>query len=376
MKIISITIHDVRYSEPNFGNRLQSYATKYILKSLGNHMNFAQICYEQTRESLKNDAKYVVNYLTSFKFTMNKDYWLKYGRSKAFANFEKKYMTYVHCTSIEQIPTADKYCVGSDQVWNAKWYEKDGIKKDLFLLTFAKPEQKICISPSFGTDSIPDEWKDWFKQHLATFPLLAVREESGARIIKELTGRDAEVLIDPTLMLDAEDWRKITRPNKKVSRKKPYIFTYFLGGVTAQAQADIDVLNKDGRYNVYHAMDMNNIDLYAMDPGQFVYMIEHADIILTDSFHACVFSFLFDKPFLVYSREGAENNMFSRMETLFIKFDLARKYRQNGIELDVANVFEHDYSAGKAALGRERSKFSSYLKNCLKMGQENEDRTN
>lgn len=376
MKIIYCTLHDLDYSEPNYGNRLQSYATMFILSRVYEGTNVSQIIYENGPIRMKNTIKYYMHYLSIFRFAKDRGFWYRYGKTISFQRFEKEKFSYVKCVNLNQVPTADKYCVGSDQVWNAKWYEKDGIKKDLFLLTFAKPEQKICISPSFGTDSIPDEWKDWFKQHLATFPTLAVREESGARIIKELTGRDAEVLIDPTLMLDAEDWRKITRPNKKVSRKKPYIFTYFLGGVTAQAQADIDVLNKDGRYNVYHAMDMNNIDLYAMDPGQFVYMIEHADIILTDSFHACVFSFLFDKPFLVYSREGAENNMFSRMETLFIKFDLARKYRQNGIELDVANVFEHDYSAGKAALGRERSKFSSYLKNCLKMGQENEDRTN
>lgn len=366
-----ITLHDLLQPSVNYGNRLQYYATQSVIKKLG--YTVFEIVLEDIKISNSEYLKFLIHKMLDFRKTTRKQYWYCFQKLLAYRKFEKKYLYNIKCEHINAIPDMDYYAVGSDQVWNAKWYEKDNIKKDLFLLTFAKSEQKICISPSFGTDSVPDEWKNWFKRHLATFPALAVREESGARIIKELTGRDAEVLIDPTLMLDAEEWRKIARPNKIVSRKKPYIFTYFLGGITAQAQADIDAINANGAYNEYHAMDLTNIDMYAMDPGQFVYMIEHADIILTDSFHACVFSFLFDKPFLVYSREGVENNMFSRMETLFNKFDLARKYRQSDAEIEIENLFEHDYSVGKAALSIERTKFRNYLNNCLKMGQENED---
>lgn len=98
------------------------------------------------------------------------------------------------------------------------------------------------------------------------------------------------------------------------------------------------------------------------DPSEFIYLIANAKLVMTDSFHACVFSFLFNKPFLVYSREGSEGNMMSRMDTLLGKFDLKRKYVDSGLSND---IFECDYSNGYKQLVKERAKVEAFLHKSL-----------
>ena len=94
------------------------------------------------------------------------------------------------------------------------------LRKDAFLLNFFDAKQKVCFAPSFGVSEIGDEWKLLFAEKLKEIPYLSVREEAGAEIIKQLTGKSAEVLIDPTLMLDANEWRKIEKKPRYLQSKK------------------------------------------------------------------------------------------------------------------------------------------------------------
>ena len=100
-----------------------------------------------------------------------------------------------------------------------------------------------------------------------------------------------------------------------------------------------------------------------MGPSEFLYLIAHAELILTDSFHACVFSFIYERTFLVYNRQGTDN-MMSRMQTLFTKFNLERKYVDSGLEND---IFEYDYTVGKKRLVEEQKKVISFLKESMHM---------
>ena len=109
---------------------------------------------------------------------------------------------------------------------------------------------------------------------------------------------------------------------------------------------------------------LNQADLKSCKAGprEFLYLIDHADLVLTDSFHACVFSFIFGKPFRVYPREGKETNMLSRINTLLKTFSLERKFSESGLKND---WLEHDYSAGYEALKTEREKAKQYLKSSI-----------
>lgn len=356
----------ITIDDSNYGNRLQNYAVQTVLEKLG--IDVVTISFLNTFGADKLWVlKSIVHRLTGYKLTDRRSYWEKHSilRIMKFKKFNRRYICLRHINSIEDIGCADYYVVGSDQVWNAELYDDCDLKKDLFLLTFARSEQRVCFSPSFGTDKIPDEWILWFKKHLEAFPDFSVREEAGARLIKELVGREATVTIDPTLMLDKEDWLKIVRKPKRIDFSKGYILTYFLGGRSEKLNGEIAKYSeKLGNVPIYNLADSSQYNLSIVDPSEFIYLIANARLVLTDSFHACVFSFLFGKPFLCYDRVGLKSSMNSRIETLFDKFDLKRKYVNSGLPNDLS---ECDYSNGYAALKSEREKMICFLKRSMQI---------
>ncbi len=354
-----ITIYD---PYPNYGNRLQNFAVQEVLKNMG--FDVVTISFEKKIILGSQKLKYYIQYLSGNRLPGNKEYWkLKAPKIMAFEKFNKKYINTIQIKSVDEIRHADYYVIGSDQVWNPEWYGNCPLKKDMFLLTFAKPEQKVCFSPSFGVETLPVEWIPWFKKCLETFPYISVREMAGAQIIKELTGNTAEVLIDPTLMLDAEKWKSMSYCPKDVDCQKNYILVYFLGGLSEKAKEDIDKYALELGAEVYNLLEVSQPALYKTDPFEFVYLISKAKLIITDSFHACVFSFIFHKPFLVYDRKGT-NSMMSRMDTFLYKFDLRRKYVFSGLSNELT---ECNYKAGYDKLKIERDKVMSFLKQSMNL---------
>ena len=357
---IIVTIYD---PVPNLGNRLQNYGVQSVLEKLGQQVT--TLSFEKPVLTRKKKLKALAQKVSHYTLPGNKQYWRCFpSRVHVFEQFNKSYIKTRYIHNMAQIRPADYYVLGSDQVWNTAWYHKGDMKKDLFLLTFARPEQKVCFSPSFGTDALPEEWSGWFREHLKTFPYLSVREEAGRRIIKNLTGQDAVVLIDPTMMLDDAEWLKIAKKPKKLDCDDPYILTYFLGGRSERVDHDLQRLAEEYHARVYNLMDMSQPEVYVTGPSEFIYLVSRAKMILTDSFHACVFSFLFKKPFLVYPREGSGNNMMSRMDTLLRKFHLERKYVDGGLPND---PLECNYQEGYEVLTHERQKVLNYLKSAMNL---------
>lgn len=99
---------------------------------------------------------------------------------------------------------------------------------------------------------------------------------------------------------------------------------------------------------------------HALGPSEFIYMISYAKLILTDSFHACVFSFIFEKPFIVFDRQDNTADMMSRIENLLKTFSIERKYASSGMEND---LFEADYQIGHTILNEKRKESIKYLEN-------------
>lgn len=352
-----LTIYD---PNPNYGNRLQNYAVQYVLNNLG--LDVTTISVEKAKITIMEWIKYILQRMSCFHFPGNKVYWqTEFQKKVFFYAFNKKYIKTQYVKSINDIEKSDYYVIGSDQVWNPEWYRYCPIKADAFLLTFAKPEQKVCFSPSFGVDEIGDEWKTWFAKQLSTFPQIAVREQRGAEIVKSLTGKQSVVTIDPTLMLSQEEWNQLAKSPKRIDCKKNYILTYFLGGRSERVEKDLRRFEEMTGYTTYNLLDKSFPTLYRTDPSEFIYLISHAQLILTDSFHACVFSFIYKKPFLVYNRQGGKG-MMSRINTLLNKFSLERKYVESGL---VNELFECDYREGYITLELERKKLMDYLTNTM-----------
>lgn len=353
-----ITIFD---RNGNFGNKLQNYAVVKTYEKIGykcetivleNRISFPEI--------IKSYLHCIVRFFYNRKPIVH-PYSVK--RLKSYQRFDGYLnLNFDYLEGKDISGKFDFFSVGSDQVWNPSFYSYDIKRKDVYLLTFADSSKKICFSPSFGIETLPKEWKEWFAQQLNTFQYLSVREQSGANIIKELTGRNASVLIDPTMMVDAEEWKKLSRIPEKVDCSRQYILTYFLGDCELSEHQDVTKISIQYDMKVYNLLDVYQPLLYTIGPEEFLYLISHACLIATDSFHACVFSFLFNKPFIVYDRKGKNNNMNSRISNFLSTFHLERKYANSGLEND---IWEHDYTEGYKQLVIEREKVIKFLRESL-----------
>lgn len=355
-KAVIITIYD---PNPNMGNRLQNYAVQTVVEKLG--FEVTTVAFRKPTMNWKKKIKLYLNKLSGYHFTKNKLFWKYVPRQiEIFDKFNQRYIKTTRINSLEKIPKSDFYVLGSDQLWNPEWWNQENpeMEKNIYFATFANPEQIVCFSPSFGRDFIPEEWRDWFEKQLSRIVNYSIREEAGKKIIKELTGKNAEVTVDPTLMLSQEEWNKIATKPEKLNNNTKYILTYFLGGRSERIDNDIKKYAKQINATVIYLFDQSYPDMFWASPSDFIYLVAHAELILTDSFHACVFSFIYDKPFLVYNRIGA-TGMMSRMNTLFEKFDLKRKYVDGGLKND---ILECDYSKGKEMLKKEQQFLINFLK--------------
>ena len=366
MKIGIVTFH----KSYNYGSALQAYALQTYLAQKGYEVNiidfilirdFQQYHLFRTHLYKIHPKVFIRDVRRLLRNIKRKNNFNRFSK-KYFLLSEKTYNEKSNLSELNQI--YDCFICGSDQVWNPTWYNNTNpTRKDMFLMTFARPEQKVCFAPSFGIEELPDEWRAWFQMQLATFPCVSVREQAGAKIINNLTGKTAEVLIDPTLMLDKKDWFRIAKRPKNVDVKHSFILTYFLGERPEQAEKDIQDIQRESKQTVYHFFDQSQPDIYACGPSEFLYLISKADIVLTDSFHASVFSFLFEKPFIVYERSEKDGvNMNSRLNTLLSMLDLKRKYKASGLK---NGFFECNYRIGQEQLKEERMKAEKFLRKAM-----------
>lgn len=327
----------------NYGNRLQNYAVNYVLKSLSKEPeNIVKL----NKVSIKAYLK--INF--GFLFGAKKE---EVKRGKLFSKFTKMYGN----TSYRYIKSKYDYIVcGSDQIWNPDIYD------DFYFANFAEKNKRISYAASFGLPEIPSDKREKYKRYLSEMKAISVREDVGAKIVKELTKRDSEVLIDPTLMLDKKDWQRISEKPEFYNEKK-YILTYFLGNINEKHREYIEYIAESQNYEI---IDLNaekpSKYWYLTGPSEFIWLIEHCELMCTDSFHGSVFSVLMDVPFIVFDRQGQHNNMGSRIDTLLETLQLSdRRFNNQTIDM----ILEKEYFHIPNILCRERSKAINFLKNAM-----------
>ena len=283
-------------------------------------------------------------------------------RKKYFFSFNN----YINITKNNLTPfskIADKFdffIVGSDQVWNPNF----GRLRDVDLLKFARNEQKIAFSASFGVSSLNNSNENKIKRSISTFKAVSVREDEGKRIIEKLTKRtDVEVLVDPTMLLTAEKWDKVSKKPNNLKYKK-YILNYFLGELSEQRKNEINKIAKENNCDIINILD-NTDPMYESGPSEFLWLEKNAFLICTDSFHSSVFAILYNRPFVVFNREDKEQKMNSRIDTLISKFKLKnREYNGKNITKDNLN---HDYTEAYRILEEERKKSDKFLRKALEI---------
>ncbi|MCG2779434.1 MAG: polysaccharide pyruvyl transferase family protein [Weeksellaceae bacterium] len=343
----------------NYGNRLQMFAVQKVFKNLGFDSEIVKYRMETTSEPFIIRLKIVIYYLLNLKSSLSKSY-LKNCRIYNFKKHAKYYYSeskkYINPSKIEN-DFQEKYSffsVGSDQIWG--WFIYS-IPNFVFL-KFAPVEKRITFSPSFGSSMIDEKYRKIFKQGLDGFKSISVREQSGAEIVKNFTGKDAVVLCDPTMCLSKEEWLEFSSTHKRKPTKK-YILTYFLGVPSLKV---VEVLNHiSDEFEIVHLNSLTSSKFYSITPSEWVDYINDADLFLTDSFHGVVFSILLQTPFGVYSRVGGES-MHTRITNILEKFSLQDRFE---ISSNDFSLFSMDFSNTEEIINAEKAKAYKFLKKTL-----------
>ena len=210
---------------------------------------------------------------------------------------------------------------GSDQIWNPHYIDP------IFLQSFVTGNvNKISYAASLGGNTMPDGNTPLYKESLKSFSAISVRENAGRELLHSL-GYSAEVLIDPTLLLDASHYRAIAK--RALNIKKPFAFCYFLSTDQEYKMQVQEYVKKHHLEAIGFSADdedymwMKKVGI--MGPSEWLWLIDNAGVVLTNSYHATILSLILHTPFFTFLRFGAhrKNNQNARLEQLDSYFGIA-----------------------------------------------------
>lgn len=304
MKLALLSFHNAA----NYGAALQSYAFEKFLTDKGYDCEY--INYVNTSRAHEYSMTWHIwDSLRHGKITNTIAYMIGSPfmtlRKLRFNRFYKQYLKKtkeVFRTSSEASRLNGKYerfVVGSDQVWNPACNGDDSA----FLLDFVKNNrERISYSSSFGVDSIDEGHVETYKKNLSAFHALAVREQIGCEIVKNLTGRDAQLVLDPVMLLTKEQWLQLV---PKEAKKESYIFSYtnrdsqitdfFKTGYSLNGKKHY-VLSRYTRPQDFLSSTVRV--KYCMSPQEFVTVIANAELVVSASFHCLAMSIILNRPFV------------------------------------------------------------------------------
>lgn len=375
MKRIGILTH--YYKSTNYGGNLQAYALVEKITELGHCCE--QISFEKKgvsrTKSIKKIVKNIIKVpLSLYRLAVTKKYNLLEVKRKSFENFNKKIIrhgekSYTSANIKECLNDYDTFVTGSDQVWNFSWYNSE------FFLDFAPPsKKKLSYSASIGSDCLTDEQKEIFKNSLKDFDAVSVREPSSIKLIEDLSPVPVVSTLDPTLLLEREDWDKVS---SKRLIEEDYIFCYFLGNYKKTRKLASEFAKKNNlkiafipfSVGIFFA-DRNFGDYRLVDasPEDFISLVKHAKYIFTDSFHATVFSHIYGKEFFVFNRDE-KALMSGRIKDITKLFACPERYcdTSDKMTLDyIESLPALDYSKETEEFINKKRESIEFLENNLK----------
>lgn len=343
MKVGIITHY---YNSINYGGNLQAYALTQFLNK--NSIEAEQISYDKNAgarssritntdyrkrffQKAKRAPKVIWNRVRKKRFQKEYNEIIRLRRA-AFVEFNRNRIPHSNETydlsSIENcVDKYDIFITGSDQVWNLNWYDA------AYFLDFVPSNKKKCsYAASFSMDSFNKEQKIIVQEHLRDYSAISVREQQAIQLLKGKTSIEPVLVVDPTLLLEKADWEQVCS-ERFVDEN--YVFAYFLSG-NKRARKMAETYAKQNGYKlvaiVYASGNLSipnskygDIQLIDVGPEQFLSLIKHAEYIFTDSFHAVVFSIIFQKQFLVFNRD-VKGSMNSRITSLTDMFDMQERF--------------------------------------------------
>ena len=347
------------------GTKLQNYALQTYLENTFNAevATIRRIGYYYYRLAFKNCFK-LLSLKDCARFIMKKsfrDFLQSEKRVQAnWLAFDKniKYTKYMYSNKygpIRKILNSrfDYFVVGSDQVWNFNWYP------DINYFKYIDSKKCLSYAASFGVYDIDDEHVVNVRETLNHLSGISVREDAGVKIAEKLTDKPVVRNIDPTFLLDREDWGKVAKKPKN-NIDKDYIIAFFLGNISKERRDRIENLARKNNCEVMWIMRKEYPLWEDFGPAEFLYSIANAKSVITDSFHGTVFSIIFRKPFYSLNRDQNLQNMNSRLDTVLNLFDLKNRHVSDRDMSEKDFLFAYSDSVDNV-IEEERKKTKEYF---------------
>lgn len=331
MKIGILTYHRAH----NFGAMLQAYALKQVLQKKGydtqlidywplsHQKQYALIKKFRGNNFIDGIKNLIVDILTLYR---------RYVRIQQFEDFAGTYLNLpkeIQYSKDQQIITEDFDCVivGSDQIWRNHINQKSytGFDPAYYCQTLKTKSHCISYAASMGIINMTTEEANTLKQYLQEFSTILVRENSLKKLIEDL-GFQAEVVVDPTLLLNMEQWNELLPSNR--FKKQKYILYYEL----IQSQEATIFANQKAQEMKCDLLVMSATTppfskknyINCASPIDFMHAIRDAEYVIATSFHGTAFSIIFEKQFLTI---GLKNNA-DRVITLLQHLNITDHYQE------------------------------------------------
>lgn len=361
-----ITMHQIH----NHGSILQTYATQEAVRRLGYDCQIIDYCYPNAAHRaplpLRRRAIKQGNRLFSRLIPGN-----PLGTAeRRFRQFADQVLTlsrpYPTSESLHgEPPDYDIYVAGSDQIWNPRFVKGDSS----FFLAFApEGKRRISYASSFGCTSVPEPYAKPYSDYLRRMDHIAVRETAGVELVRTLADREAQLVVDPTLLLSGNEWHAFAQPHGYGD--DPYILCYGFYSASdlmerlamhLRDKTGYRILRVQGKSYQWFSRSMH----YVLDagPAQWLSLFAGAAVVLALSFHGTAYAINMERPFFSVMSGDADRD--SRQVDLLGRLGLERHAVGEGMPLPMPEEAEVDYERVRPQLQAYRDSSLDYLRAAL-----------
>ncbi len=255
----------------------------------------------------------------------------------------------------------DAFICGSDQIWQIS---APGLN-EVFFLRFAPPQKRIAYAASLGSVTVPHYNARKFKKYIHDFSAISVRENASKQLLQETCNQESDHVLDPTLLVEKTFWINNATKHEKCS----YIICYFLDNCIGAE--GIITLAKSNNLQVFWietgSKNPEGTDRISPSPFEFISLIQNAEYIFTDSFHACCFSSIFEKSFYVVRRNyQGYPAQHIRIEELLTTLGMNDRHINSCLEINrLEHISAQRWESANEWLSKLRVASADFLENAL-----------
>lgn len=315
MRIGIITIH----FPYNYGAMLQAYSTKEYLEKKGHNVTIIDYRPYNIDKYYHFRWKNIFYYKRKFFYDLFKLHKIKRDNFEKFLN-NKLLVNSMKFYKKNNYNIFDIVLVGSDQVWNPSITNND----KTYLLDFIDDEEvrKISYASSIALNQVNDDWMNTIGYYLKKFESISIREEQYVNYLEKITQKKIACVLDPTFLLSVNEWKLISNKPYNFEKDK-YILVYMLQE-NKELIKQVYELKKEYGYTIVSIHSLRQMDDFAdvflndVGPSEFLWLIDHSQFVVTNSFHGTVFSILFNKKFISIQHTETGSRMQNLLDCLEI----------------------------------------------------------